>query len=511
MKKIKISKKVILIVLLVIALIAGIAFGTYRILHDETKLTVEEKEWITENVNKVQNINVPNNLDIFGKNGSGVFYDFLKDLETENNITTHIITYNIGEQVGTNSFKVVYEYDTEKDVLFHKEHYVVVSKELVNMSSLTNLSGKKIGILTEDEKMISKYLSDIGNTIITNYETSTNLFEALETNTEVEYIIVPLEENLTSILTSNYNIDFHISDLNKYIIYEPTENDTFSSIVKKYFADWQTKSLNKTLNKNELKTFIDALSISDKEMDNIQSKEYNYGFIDNSPYEILMSGAYGGIVSEYLGHFSEFSNTEFTYTKYKTFSKLTEAIANNKIDIFYNYYNLDTKYHKINSLMNVSFVVVAKQENNLLINSVKSLNGKTVYVLKNSILEKYLNSLGGVDVKTYADEKDLKKVIRKDNIILMDKEVFNYYKESILNDYTIRYDNTLSETYNFYIKNNDTFNILFNKYIQTLDPAEMIVNGTYSHSKVQKSGTILGKVARYSLIVILSFKVIMVL
>ncbi len=509
MKKIKISKRWIFIILIAIIAIASLGYFTYRILNDENKLTVEEKEWITENVNKIQNIYIPNNLDIFGKNGSGVFYDFVKDLENDQNINIHVITYNIGEEVGTNAFKVVYEYDLSQDTLFHKEHYVVVSKELVSMNSISNLSGKKIGILKEDEKFITKYLNDVSNTIISTYDSSTNLFEALEANSEIEYVIIPLEENLTSILTSNYNIDYHISDLNKYIIYDPTEEDTFSSIVKKYFGEWKEKSLNKTFNKNELNTFIEALSITDKEITNIQSKEYTYGFINNSPYEILMSGSYGGIVSEYLGHFSEFSNTEFTYTKYKNFNKLAEAIANNKIDIFYNYYNLDTKYQKANSLMNVSFVIIAKEDNGLLMNSVKSLTGKTVYVLKNSILERYLNSLGGIDVKTYANEKDLKKIIRKDNIIVMDKEIYNYYHNTILNEYTIRYENTLSDTYNFYVKNNDTFNILFNKYIQTLDPAEMIVNGTYSHTQVQKSGTILGKIARYSLLVIAIFLVVL--
>ena len=226
MKKITINKKILLIVLIVLVVIGIIGFATYRTLHDKNKLTVEEKEWITENVNKLQNIYVPNNLDIFGKNGSGVFYDFLKDLETENNISTHFITYNIGEEINSNAFKVVYEYNEDKDVLFHKEHYVVISKELNNMSSLSKLSGKKIGILNEDEKIITKYLNDIGNTIITNYDNSTSLLEALGKDSEIDYVIIPLEENLTSILTSNYNIDYHISDLNKYIIYEPTENDS---------------------------------------------------------------------------------------------------------------------------------------------------------------------------------------------------------------------------------------------------------------------------------------------
>jgi hypothetical protein len=78
--------------------------------------------------------------------------------------------------------------------------------------------------------------------------------------------------------------------------------------------------------------------------------------------------------------------------------------------------------------MNISFVIVAKESNPLVMNSISSLSGQTVYVQKNSIIEKYLNSLGGINIKTYADTKELKSVIKKDNILVLDKEVFNYYK-----------------------------------------------------------------------------------
>lgn len=505
----KSNKKIIIII--IVALLAAIGLGiiTYKIVNDENKFTVEEKEWITENVKVVQNVNIPNNLDVFGKNGSGVFFDFIKDLETTYNLEVNEITYNTGENVGEGSFKIVYDAD-ENDIIFHNEHYVVVSKEKVNMSSISNLSNKKIGVLTADEKFITKYLSDINNTILTPYETSTNLFEALEANTEIDFALIPLEENLTSILTSNYNIDFHISDLNKFIIYEGRENDTFSSIIKKYFYIWSEKNLSASINKNKLKAFVEALSISDKEIDSIQAKTYNYGFINNSPYEVLTGGAYGGIVSEYLTSFSEFSNTEFTSIKYKNFSKFTEAIANKKIDVFYNYYNLDTKYNRIDSLMNISFVVIANESNPLIINSISSLSGKTVYVQKNTIIEKYLTTLGGINIKTYNEEKDLKK-IAKDNIIVIDKETFNYYNDSILSEYSVRYTNTLSDTYNFYVKGNDTFNLLFSKYIQTLDPEDIKLRGIANHTYTMRSGTILGKVAKYSLIVILSFIIILYL
>lgn len=505
----KINKKVILIIvsILITALLLG--FITYKILHDENKLSVAEKEWITENVNKIQNINIPNNLDIFGKNGSGVFFDFLDDFQKKYDIKINKITYNIGEEVGSSSFKIVYD-KKESDIPFYTEHYVIISKDKINISTLNGLSDHNVGILTLDEDTITTHLSDIRNISFNTFETSTNLFEALETNV-IEFAILPLEENLTSILTSNYNIDYHISDLNKYFIFETQENDTLSNILKKYFHTWEKTNLQKSINNNELNTFVDALSISNKEISNIQSKVYTYGFINNSPYEILSGGTYGGVISEYLSRFSSFSNIEFEFVKYKNFLKFTEAIANKKIDIFFNYFNLNTKYQKIDSLMNISFVVIADIKNPLVINSISSLSNKTVYVSENTILEKYLNSVGGIDVKTYKNEKELKKIAKKDNIIVIDQETFNYYKDSYLNSYSIRYNNTLSETYNFYVTNNDTFNLLFNKYIQTLDPTEIKIKGIYNHHDVVKSGSILGKIAKISLIVILLVAVIIII
>lgn len=502
------NKKIIIIAIVILLIVVLLGFLTYKIVNDENKLSVEEKEWITENINVFQNVNIPNNLDIFGKNGSGVFFDFIDDLKQQYGLSINKVTYNVGEEIGEGSFKVVNDIG-KNDVVFHTEHYVVVSKEKVNISTLAGLSNKKIGVLASDEKIITKYLSDISNTVINTYETSTTLFEALEVNTAIEYVIIPLEENLTSILTSNYAIDFHISDLNKYLVYQGKENDTFSSIVKKYFYAWKEKNLTNAINKNELQTFVAALSISDKEIDNIQAKTYTYGFINNSPYEVLIGGTYGGIVSEYLTRFSEFSKTEFTSAKYKNFSKFTESIANKKVDLFYNYYNLDTEYNEIDSLMNISFVVVAHEEDPLVMNSISSLSGQTVYVQKNSILERYLNSLGGIEIKTYESEKDLKKISKKNNLIVIDKETYTYYTKSFLSDYSIRYSNTLSDTYNFYVKGNDTFNLLFSKYIQTLDPSEIKIKGNYNHSYTMRSGTILGQVAKFSLLAVSLFIIIL--
>lgn len=494
------NKKIFLIVIIAILTLAILGIITFLILNDDNKLSVEEKEWLAKNVNSTQNVYVLNNVDVYGKNGSGVLFDFINDFEAKFGVDINIITYNSGESVSTNSFKMTDDI-SDNQIPFSEEHYVIVSKDKVNMSSLSQLSNKKIGVLSSDEKRINNYLNTIKDLSLTPYETSTNLFESLEANEVIQYAIVPLEENLSSILTSNYNIDYHISDLKKYVVYDKN-NDNLSSIIEKYYNTWKEKNLKESYNNNELKTFVSALNISDKDLTSIQAKTYNYGFVDNHPYEVLISGTYGGIISEYISNFSDFSQTEFSFSKYKNFNSFTEAIANNKIDLFYNYYNLETEYQKIDSLNNISFDIVTREDDDLVINSINSLSDKNVYVLKNSILEKYLNSIGNINIKTYANDKDLKKIAKKDSIIVIDELSFDYYSKNILDDYNTRYRNVLSDTYNFYISSDETFNLLFSKYIQTLDPNTIQVRGIHNHTITIKSGTILGKIAKYSLIII---------
>ena len=122
MKKSKTGRNVIIITIIAILVIAGLVYATYKIVNDENKLTVDEKEWITENIDILQTIEVPNNLDIFGKNGSGVFFDFISDLETEYNLKVNEKTYTMGETIKSGAFKVVEDID-KNHVVFYKEHY----------------------------------------------------------------------------------------------------------------------------------------------------------------------------------------------------------------------------------------------------------------------------------------------------------------------------------------------------------------------------------------------------
>ena len=63
------------------------------------------------------------------------------------------------------------------------------------------------------------------------------------------------------------------------------------------------------------------MNITDTEVDSMQSVTYNYGFVNASPYEVIMGGKYGGIVAVYLSKFSNFAGVEFNFAKYKSYKK----------------------------------------------------------------------------------------------------------------------------------------------------------------------------------------------
>ena len=61
-------------VIFIALIVLGIGlFYLIRFVSDKNKLTTFEKKWISENKNNVSNVSVLDDLDVFGKNGSGVF------------------------------------------------------------------------------------------------------------------------------------------------------------------------------------------------------------------------------------------------------------------------------------------------------------------------------------------------------------------------------------------------------------------------------------------------------
>lgn len=487
------KKKSIIIIIISILLVIGIAIGLYFILSDKDKLTVSERNWVNESIGTIQNINVVNNVNVFGKDGSGVYYDFIKDFETEYGLNINPITFNEGSNPSGITFGVKQSI-SENDILFYTDHYVLVSKNNDIISQEENLNGKSIDILSKDLSYVSKYLKKASNVSFKQFETMDEMI--LDMNENDTYMLVPLIKNLDVILSKDYKVIYHFSDIKDYYVLQISD-DKLSSVLKKYYSKWNNE-FKDVYNNNLFKTFTNNMNISDTEVDSMQSITYNYGFVNASPYEVILGGKYGGIIAVYLSNFSKFADIEFNFVKYKNFNSFTKAINKKDIDLYFNYYNFTDDFYQTDGL-SIEYVVAARRDNNTVVKSIYSLIGETVYVQENSKIYDYIKNINDINVKTFSTTKELFKLNKKDVYIILDKNTFDYYSDKKLDNYTSRYNDYISNEYTFKVRTNSALYRLLDKYVGVMDEDEMVLDGLNNHYDTIKSGSIITKVAEYIL------------
>lgn len=487
------KKKSIIIIIISILLVIGIAIGLYFILNDKDKLTVSERNWVNESIGTIQNINVVNNVNVFGKHGSGVYYDFIKDFETEYGLNINPITFNEGSNPSGITFGVKQSI-SENDILFYTDHYVLVGKNNDIISQEENLNGKSIDILSKDLNYVSKYLKKASNVSFKQFETMDEML--LDMNENDTYMLVPLIKNLDVILSKDYKVIYHFSDIKDYYVLQISD-DKLSSVLKKYYSKWNNE-FKDVYNSNLFKTFTSNMNISDTEVDSMQSITYNYGFVNASPYEVILGGKYGGIIAVYLSNLSKFADIEFNFVKYKNFNSFTKAINKKDIDLYFNYYNFTDDFYQTDGL-SIEYVVAARRDNNTVVKSIYSLIGETVYVQENSKIYDYIKNINDINVKTFSTTKELFKLNKKDVYIILDKNTFDYYSDKKLDNYTSRYNDYISNEYTFKVRTNSALYRLLDKYVGVMDEDEMVLDGLNNHYDTIKSGSIITKVAEYIL------------
>ena len=491
------KKKSIIIIIISILVVIGIAIGLYFILNDKDKLTVSERNWVNQNIGTIQNINVINNVNVFGKNGSGVFYDFISDFETEYGLSINPITFNEGSNPSGISFGVKNIVD-DNDILFYTDHYVLVGKNNDYISTEEDLNGKNIDILSKDLSYVSKYVKKASNVVFKQFENVDEII--LDMNENETYMLVPLMEYLDTILSKDYKVVYHFSDIKEYYVLSLSD-DKLSSVLKKYYNKWNNEFDN-VYNDNLFKTFTSAMNITDTEVDSMQSITYNYGFVNASPYEVILGGKYGGIVAVYLSNFSKFADIEFNFVKYKTFNKFMKAVNNKDIDLYFNYYNFTDDFYQTDGI-SIEYVIAARRDNSTVIKSIYSLIGETVYVQENSKIYDYIKNISDINIKTFSTTKDLFKLNKKDVFIILDKNTFDYYSDNKLDNYTGRYEDFISNEYTFKVRTNSALYRLLDKYIGVMDENKLVIEGLNNHYDTIKSGNIITKIAEYILLILL--------
>ena len=481
MRKKKNNKKtgILLIVLLVIILIALINFSSRN--NKDTKLDLAEKKWIDNNKEDVINVSIANNIPVFSDDGEGVFFDFVDKLKEKTNLSFNLISYDASGDTEENDlyFEVLKGKNASKvsknDMKFYTDYYVLIGRESEKISSPENIKNKKIGTLTDDLSTVSYYISSENGVTYTPYENVEKLEAALKDSKE-DYIALPKTKYLSFILSNSYHIVYNITEMKEtYVLRTLNDNKELTSITKKSFADYKKNNLEKDYNNALINLLVKYSNISEKSKADFLSKKYAFGYLENEPYTGFINNKLIGLDSTFINSFSKVSNASFVYKKYHSVKDLTRALNNGDVDIAPNYYNysgLSGSYTRSISPYDEEYVVlIHKNKTDTVINSVKSLNGKKVMTI-NSTLVKYLKKEAEADIISYDKISTLISKISKDSIVVLDKNIYEMYKDNKLSDYRVIYNDKQNLNYGYVIKKDDenaTFEKLFTKYIEYIN------------------------------------------
>lgn len=468
------KKKYIIIIPILIAVLTFVGVYYYYNREDrETSLNISEKRWIEDNNSTRVNIEIPSDVPIFSLNGSGIIAQFLNDFEESTTLPLNKISYTQSSAPSGTGLRVRILNNetalTNKDLLIYEDNYAMFSKTYSPVSSLEELSAFNnitVGSLEGDVAELTYYLKESGITTIQSYASYSELFTALNDG-EIEIAIAPYILSLDQTIGHpDFQIIYNLTEMNKRLVLTLADEDTrVNSIISKYYENWRSKYYVSEYNKTLFKYYTDQNSVNDKTRADLISKNYVYGYVSNAPYEAQMGDMAEGIASEYLNRLARLTGIEFEYREYKSVDELKNAIANGEVDVYFDYDgSTNDQYTKTVSPFDESYVVLGRADKNEPVPTFESLKGVNVNLLNTNVIFQYFkdNSRALLNEGTTLDA--LKS---NDNLIVLDKEVYNYYKNSKFSNYEVFYEGTITNDYYFMVKNDNTvFSGLFN-YIMT--------------------------------------------
>ena len=495
--------KIILIVIIIIAILGGGFYIAFSLWFNEDNLSNKDKKWIDENSATVISIAIPNDVPIFGEYGEGVFFDFVDYLSDNLGLSINKNTVAANSENSGYRFEIVKEINNDSLVLY-SDRFAIVSKESGLLYDDNLIGQLNPAVIRGDLEYVSKYFG-LSADKFRIYESYKAITDDLN-NGSLNYAIVAVNEYKEEIVGNNINVLKSFSDLNKHYVFSVGgDNKTAGSILTKQFKKKKKKYFGASYDKHNYKMFITQLGITEAEEETLTNKVYKYGFAEYYPYEILSGGEYGGITAEYLKQFSNFSNVEFTFKKFKTSEELLNAAYNKEIDIYYNYYDLNANYIDAYGLKSLNYYVVAHNSINLSLSNITGLANQKVYVLKDSYLHQMIKNIKNINIITYEKNSQLTNIIRRKKIVLLDEYSYDYFLNNLTNDYSVRLKGTCEDyAYSFkYINNNDTFYRLFSAFANTVDNNDLLRSGISSYNKVKSHGSIVTSIAMGILVFII--------
>ena len=466
------KKKLIIIIPIVIALLVFVGLYTFlNYTDDKTNLTVLEKRWITNNSGTKYDLEIVNDVPIFSMAGTGVIFDFIDNFEMDTGLEFNKISYLKTAEPTTNGLRFrILNNDTaltDNDLLLAEDGYVTISAKNVRYDSISEIQDEVIGVFTEDAGELTYYLKTGKNLTFKTYDTIETMMADFEAGT-ITMMVIPQFLYLDQTLSNeDYYTNYYFTEMSKKIVLTLTEdNQDLNNIVRKYFEKWKQDDYVTTYNKEYLNYYVSERKLNDKTKADLISRSYVYGYVENTPYEVTIDGTPSGIASEYIARMQRLTNIDFTYQKYKSVEELKQAIDNGEVDIYFNYFGYQgNNYTETLSPMVEEYVVLARLDSGEVINTFEGLKNKQVMMLKNSLLTSYIQENSKANVKEVDSLDDL---TAGNHLIIVDREIYNYYRNSKFSKYEVLYEDKMTNEYNFMVKTtNQDFAELFSYIIMT--------------------------------------------
>ena len=419
-----------------------------------------EKSFINSNLNNVIDVSVEGSLPIFSNSGVGVFYDFINYMERDTKLTFNV------QVNGNSTYKFLNKNELgSNDLLFYTDHYVIVSTLSDSVDSLDSLSGKNIAVMDTDKDYVSKYLSSY-NVNIVSFSHFNDLTEQM--NDSVIYAILPLQKYISSIVYNKYNIVYHVDGLHSHYVLSMSEsNSTMSKVFTKAFNMWESEII-PSINSHFLELYYDAYNLTEVEKEMITGDDLIVGYVDNMPYEGKLNRSFSGITNTYLSVFSDMTGATYKYIEYKSVNKLIEALNSKKIDLAVNYYDVSSSnYVNSVSLGNIDYVILAHQSNMDSFDKLVSISDDNIKMVGNTLLYKYVKEFNS-NINVYTNYESMFDSLSDEDILIVEKSTYDYFKNSSLKKYTIKYMGK-SNVGNSFLLNSDNkvLNNLFNFYLSS--------------------------------------------
>lgn len=472
-------KKKILIITSIVATLSIIFLLLYLFVFksNEFAYSVDEEKWIEQNKNNVIDIAMPSDIPIFTMSGEGVLFDFTSFAQENIGIKINPVAYQLGTTVNSKYSIQLVDEVKDDDIKILQDEYVIIGKQEGFVDDLSKFSNLKVGILDSDKEYVQKYLPE--NITYVSYATKELLIQGL-TKDEVNVIIGLKTLYLNDLLTNNFHIQYHCSDLIKtYVLRFNSDDKNEKSIISKELMKFKKEKLNSSYNKNLFNSYSKILNITEQELKNLNSKKYVYGYIDNGVYDNTYRRTLSGTNYFIIKSFASFANIDMKYdNEYKSLSELNQSLNSKKIDFYFDntLYDVNSDTSKTITPIVSKIVFLTRNDSNISIKNLNSLKNKTIYTLEDSNIQNLLAE-DKLNVKTFSSYKKMfkKGATTKNDVLAIELDNYEYYKTRALNDYHITYIYDQNINYGYRVlSSNELFNKLFNFYLEYTDIASII-------------------------------------